>query len=52
MRPAASTPVIPGRREAANPEPRAIVAPVALGSGFSLREPRNDGSGNQIEGGA
>jgi DNA helicase-2/ATP-dependent DNA helicase PcrA len=41
--PAASTAVIPGRREAANPESRTEGAPAALDSGFAPEgAPRND----------
>ena len=45
----ATTAVIPGPCEAGNPEPtgRGVTYPIAkshpvVGSGFSLREPRND----------
>ncbi|MET3891347.1 hypothetical protein ABIE41_002423 [Bosea sp. OAE506] len=47
-----TTAVIPGRGKAANPEPTARGAACLIasshpvvGSGFSLREPRNDGGG-------
>jgi hypothetical protein len=50
---AASTAVIPGRCEAANPEPtgRGATFPIPLshpvvGSGLSRREPRNDKGGD------
>ena len=39
--------VIPGRREAANPESRSLLSRT---SGFALRAPRNDGGGKMIPG--